>query len=123
MYTNHSTFHIQKDLETWHIHANFPLQKYVKWLCSSYNDMKCLMVVVILLVINKQLTTYEFEQEEDTEEEVVFDAKKGDDVGDDDEGVVSDYESDAEMTEETILEKLDSYNIKWFSIGRVVKKW
>ena len=38
---------------------------------------------------------------------MVFNAKQGKDVTDDDEGVVSDYRSDADMTEEIVLEKLD----------------
>ena len=39
--------------------------------------------------------------------EDIFSEKRDDDFGDDDEGVVSDYESDAEITEEIILQKLD----------------
>ena len=35
--------------------------------------------------------------------QVVFNEKQGKDVTDDDEGVVSDYRSDADMTEEMVL--------------------
>ena len=38
--------------------------------------------------------------------QMMFNEKHGKDVTDDDEGVVSDYESDADMTEEMVLEKL-----------------
>lgn len=38
------------------------------------------------------------EQEEEAEEEVVFDRRKDADIGDDEKGVVTDYESDAVMT-------------------------
>ena len=47
------------------------------------------------------------EQDEEAEEEVIFSEKRDDDFGDDVEGVVSEYESDAEITEEIILQKLD----------------
>lgn len=47
------------------------------------------------------------EQDEEAEEEVIFSEKRDDDFGDDVERVVSDYESDAEITEEIILQKLD----------------
>ena len=48
----------------------------------------------------------ELEEEED-EDEVLF-REKADDDGDD-EGVISDYESEAEMSEEMVLEKLGKY--------------
>lgn len=45
-------------------------------------------------------------KDQEAEEEVI--SKKGDDnFGDDNRGVVSDYESDAKITEEMILQKLD----------------
>ena len=47
------------------------------------------------------------DDEEEEAEEVVFNEKQEEDVGDDDEGVFSEYESDAEMTEEMVLGKLD----------------
>ena len=47
------------------------------------------------------------EQDEEAEEEVIFSEKRDDNFGDDGEGVVSDYESDAEITEEIILQKLE----------------
>ena len=47
------------------------------------------------------------EQDEEAEEEVIFSEKRDDDFGDDVEGVVSEYESDPEITEEIILQKLD----------------
>ena len=47
------------------------------------------------------------EQDEEAQEEVIFREKRDDDFGDDDEGVVSDYESDAKITEGIILQKLD----------------
>ena len=54
----------------------------------------------------QDMTLVEDDEEEEEAEEVVFNEKQGEDVGDDDEGVVSDYESDAEMTEEMFLGKL-----------------
>ena len=45
--------------------------------------------------------------EEEEAEEVVFNEKQEEDVGDNNAGVVSDYESDAETTEEMFLGKLD----------------
>lgn len=38
------------------------------------------------------------EQEEEAEEEVVFDGRKDADIGDDEKRVVTDYESDPDMT-------------------------
>ena len=45
--------------------------------------------------------------EEEEEDEVLF-REKADDDGED-EGVISDYESEAEMSEEMVLEKLEKF--------------
>ena len=47
------------------------------------------------------------ELEEEDEDEVLF-REKADDDGED-EGVISDYESEAEMSEEMVLEKLEKF--------------
>ena len=47
------------------------------------------------------------ELEEEEEDEVLF-REKADDDGED-EGVISDYESKAEMSEEMVLEKLEKF--------------
>ena len=47
------------------------------------------------------------EQDEEAEEEVIFSEKRDDDFGVIDEGVVSDYESDTEIAEEIIVQKLN----------------
>ena len=68
--------------------------------------------------VNKVLTSLHFTpgpsqpllpelEEEEDEDEVLF-REKADDDGED-EGVISDYESEAEMSEEMVLEKLEKY--------------
>ena len=63
--------------------------------------------------LNKKLTLWpsqplfpELEEEED-KDEVLF-REKADDDGED-EGVISDYEAEAEMSEEMVLDKLEKF--------------
>ena len=58
-------------------------------------------------VVHSKQSNFNGTEEEEDEEEVLF-REKADDDGED-EGVISDYESEAEISEEMVLEKLDKF--------------
>ena len=58
-------------------------------------------------VVHRKQSNFNGTEEEEDENEVVF-REKADDDGED-EGVISDYESEAEMSEEMVLEKLEKF--------------
>ena len=58
-------------------------------------------------VVHRKQSNFNGTEEEEDEDEVLF-REKADDDGED-EGVISDYESEAEISEEMVLEKLEKF--------------
>ena len=58
-------------------------------------------------VVHRKQSNFNGTEEEEDEDEVLF-REKADDDGED-EGVISDYESEAQISEEMVLEKLEKF--------------
>ena len=58
-------------------------------------------------VVHRKQSNFNGTEEEEDEDEVLF-REKADDDGED-EGVISNYESEAEISEEMVLEKLEKF--------------